>query len=269
MTVISEALRGTLQKQGLPMDQAEVIHQGVPLERFPFQPLARNRGQPLRLLYAGQLSRTKGVHTLLRALEQLRAKGRSDFHLNIAGTGVPAYRAELEAIRTQGYLIDAVTFLGQIPHDRMTSVYQDHHVLVFPSEWEEPFGLSHLEAMACGTAVISTTTGGSAELIRHQKNGLAFKAGDVGELESQILILLDSERERRRLVDGGRAWVEEHHSFDGYVDRLEAFLSEAHRCVQNRSSPVRSPVWRKGTGNPNALRNRVRWRGAEVPWGSW
>jgi glycosyltransferase involved in cell wall biosynthesis len=228
MTVISEALRGSLQRQGFPMDTAEVIHQGVPMEDFPFRPLAREDGEPLRLLYAGQLSRAKGVHTLLRAVGRLKAGGRHDFHLNIAGTGVPAYRAELASILEEEGLSGWVTFIGQIPHGRMTSVYQDHHVLVFPSEWEEPFGLSHVEAMACGTSVVSTTTGGSAELIRHGENALAFEAGNAVDLETQIRLLLDSDEDRCRIVEGGREWVEEHHSLDRYADRLEDFLERVH-----------------------------------------
>lgn len=155
-----------------------------------------------------------------------REPRRRDFHLNIAGTGVPAYRAELEAIRTRENLTDAVTFLGKIPHTRMASVYQAHHELVFPSEWQEPFGLSHIEAMVCGTAEISTITGGSAELIRHGQNALAFYAGDVADLEAQLRILLDSAPERQRLLNGGRSRVEKHHSLRGYVDRIEESLGQ-------------------------------------------
>lgn len=224
MTVISEALKGKLQAQGLSMDQARVIHQGVPLEQFPFRPRNREPGEPLHILYAGQLSRTKGVHTLIRALGGMKAENLDDFRLEIAGTGVPAYRAELESMVAAEGLSERVTFLGQIPHSRMNSVYQDHHVLVFPSEWDEPFGLSHIEAMACGTAVVSTLTGGSAELVRNGENALAFEAGNHDELGSRIRHFLASEDDRRRIALGGRRWVEEHHSFRGYVDRLEGFI---------------------------------------------
>lgn len=225
MIIISQALKKILLNQGLQISEAEVIYQGVSLEQFPFRPLERAEGQPCRLLYAGQLSRAKGVHTLLEALGQLNRSESSNFHLDIVGSGVPAYEAELRSAVAEENLGENVTFVGQVPHERMTEIYQDHHIFIFPSEWEEPFGLTHLEAMACGTAVISTTTGGSAELIRHGRNGLAFQAGDPDDLALRLGELMGDEAERRKLVRGGRTWVEEHHSFEGYVNRVEAFLS--------------------------------------------
>ena len=64
-------------------------------------------------------------------------------------------------------------------------VYRQHDALLFTSEWEEPFALTPLEAMACGLPVIGTTTGGSKELFRCGSNALTYTAGNHHELAAQ------------------------------------------------------------------------------------
>lgn len=226
MTIISQALKDNLLTLGAPVQSALVIHQGVPLDQFPPAAQPRQAGQPLRLLYAGQLSRVKGVHTILEALGRLSSAGQGDFVMDIAGEGVAQYKSELRATVQRLDLAERVNFLGQVGREAMPALHQDHQVLVFASEWAEPFGLSHLEAMASGLAVVSTTTGGSAELIRDGQNALAFAAGDPADLAAKLARLLADEPLRRRLAQAGRRWVEERHSFSGYVDRLEGWLGQ-------------------------------------------
>lgn len=217
VTVISHALRNRLLDQGLPLWHARVIYQGIPLERFPYQPLPRLPEQPLRLLYVGQLSANKGVHTLLEAVAQ------SQYQVTLVGDGVADYEERLRQLAGPS---DRVTFLGRVPHQRVAALYREHHVLVFPSIWEEPFGLSHLEAMASGCAVVSTTTGGSAELIRSGHNAIAFQPGQSQELRGALDHLSNEEGLRQNLLANARSWVQERHSLEGYIERLEGFLLE-------------------------------------------
>ena len=79
----------------------------------------------------------------------------------------------------------------------------------------------------CNWATAPTTTGGSAELIRHQENALAFQAGASDDLAEQILRLADDEVFRIALIDRGRRYVEENHSIDVYSRNLEDFLRRA------------------------------------------
>jgi glycosyltransferase involved in cell wall biosynthesis len=222
--VNSQALKRSLLAQRVPFEDSRVIYHGVPLDRFPFRPSPRLPGPPCKILYVGQLSRAKGVHTLLRAAGHLRRRGEP-FHLDMAGCGVPSYEGELRRIAAEEGVQGS--FLGHVPHHQLPPIYQQHHILVFPSEWEEPFGLTHLEAMASGCAVVSTRTGGSAELIRHGENALAFRAGDALDLAEKLAILMHGEAERQALVRRARAWVEEHHGFDRYIREIELFLRGA------------------------------------------
>lgn len=225
-TVNSEALKRALVTNGVPAEQAQVIYHGVPLDQFPFRPSPRISGTSCQLLYVGQLSRAKGVHSLLRAASHL-LRGGEDFQLDIAGSGVPSYERELRKIAQVEGIERRVRFMGQIAHAEIPQVYQRHHVLAFPSEWEEPFGLTHLEAMASGCAVVSTRTGGSAELIRYGQNALAFQAGDARDLAAKLRALMRDEAVRQALVRRARAWVEAHHAFDHYLRDTESFLRVA------------------------------------------
>jgi len=107
----------------------------------------------------------------------------------------------------------------------MPQVYRSHDALVFTSEWEEPFALTPLEAMASGIPVIGTLTGGSIELLRHRENALTYKAGDAEELASRILELDSEPALRERMARTAHA---EMARYDQPVitDQIESFLVE-------------------------------------------
>jgi glycosyltransferase involved in cell wall biosynthesis len=249
-TVNSEALKRALIAQGVPVEHAQVVYHGVPLDQFPFRPSPRVAGTSCQLLYVGQLSRVKGVHTLLRAAGLLLRSGE-DFQLDIVGSGVPSYERTLRKISRAEGVDQRVNYAGQVAHDEIPQVYQRHHVLAFPSEWEEPFGLTHLEAMASGCAVVSTRTGGSAELIRYGQNALAFQAGDAQDLAAKLRGLMRDEAARQALIRRARAWVEARHAFDLYLREVESLLRAATAPALPRlrgralGAPLPADAWSK------------------------
>lgn len=115
-------------------------------------------------------------------------------------------------------------FTGQIAHDAMPALYRDHDILLFPSIWPEPFGLTHLEAMASGTPVVSTADGGHGEFLRENENALIFPKEDEETLARQLLRMANEPGLSERLAQAGRRTVEQGFSLDGYVSRLEDFL---------------------------------------------
>lgn len=225
ITIISEFLKRTLTAGGTPIEHAEVIYQAVEMNGLPFAPMARTSDGPLRVCYVGQVEVKKGVHTLIEAVAACR--GDVDIQLDIVGTGVPDYADRLVALAEVRGITDRVSFLGHVPHDEIGSVLREHHVLVFPSVCPEGFGLSHVEAMASGCAVISTLEGGSAELIRDRVNALAYDAGDASALADCLNALATDEDLRMGLARRARLWVEERHSFPHYLDQLQDFLERA------------------------------------------
>lgn len=226
VTIISKALQNNIARQGLDLSHAQVIYQGIRIDALPFRFNPYRAEHDFKIFYAGQISQNKGVHTIIKALGLARKK-MPNISLTIAGTGVPDYRLKLEEIIRNLDLGQHVTFAGKVAHEELPELHYRHHCFVFSSEWEEPFGLTHLEAMALGNPVISTTTGGSAELIIDGSNALAYQAGNEQELAQAIFQMADNDSLRKELAFNAREYVQNHHSFDGYVDQIEIFMQQA------------------------------------------
>jgi glycosyltransferase involved in cell wall biosynthesis len=197
-----------------------------------------------RIVFVGRVSPEKGVHVLLEAFEQVLDRfpnARLDvvgvagsmialpysYHIGLSrdpevtklaryyGTnllekvrrqllpGGLSYFADLQ-LRLKGQLAPKVTFHGQLPHSDLLDVYRNADVLVFPSVWNEPFGMPIVEAMACGLPVIATRGGGIPEIVEEGTTGLLVERGDAAELSRAIVRLLEDNALRQAFADSGR-----------------------------------------------------------------
>lgn len=227
LTCISRALRDDLANLGVAMDGAQIIYQGIPVESFPMKPDPGGLGAPPRILYAGQLHAYKGVHTLVEAVRMLQERGLAAPRVTIAGAGPEEYVSGLRAEADRAG-VDA-RFPGRVPQNELAALYRENDIFAFTSTWREPFGLTHLEAMASGTPVVSTHEGGHGEFLRHGENALLFEGGDAEGLADRLAALMGDEGLRRRLALAARREVEESFSMKRYVGDLEAFLQGALR----------------------------------------
>jgi glycosyltransferase involved in cell wall biosynthesis len=237
VTCISKTLRADLLALHVPVADSRIIYQGIPLEQFPLKEHPGSLGSPPRLLYVGQLHPYKGVHTLLAAAAVLRRDRGLPLRLSIAGDGPAEYREQLQR-QAESEGLD-VAFLGRLPHDALPALYRENDIFVFTSAWREPFGLTHLEAMASGTPVVSTCDGGHGEFLRHQENALTFEKENAGELADRVLTLVQDGDLRGRLARVGRREVEEHFTLRRYVDDLEQFLGLGSGCALPRPTTHR------------------------------
>jgi glycosyltransferase involved in cell wall biosynthesis len=232
-TCISQRLKTNLLARKIPVERAQVIYQGIPIARFPLKPLPGAIGRPARLLYAGQLHAYKGVHTLIEAAQLLAAQGL-DFTVSLVGEGTPEYRNELMQSAAAGKA--QIEFCGKRAHAEMPALYREHDIFVFPSIWPEPFGLTHLEAMASGTPVVSTANGGQGEFLCDGENALVFREESAAALADCIARLMREPELARRIACGGRQAVEAQFTLAGYVKRLETFLLQVVRDESGEKS---------------------------------
>jgi len=176
---------------------------------------------PLRkLLYVGRVVEDKGVMTALRAMREL--KGELPVELTICGNGDADYVKQLKQYVQENALPVTFTSAGMA---EMAAMYQRHDALLFTSEWEEPFALTPLEAMASGLPVIGTTTGGSIEIFRDGENALTYKAGNATELAGRIRTLAADPLLARRLATTALAEISRY-SLPVIVDQIEAYLQD-------------------------------------------
>lgn len=167
-----------------------VIHWGIDTALFAPAEIERRPSSPMRLLFVGQIIPEKGVATLIEAVTQLIAETPGTVILTIVGgTSKPAYLEQLRKTVRATDLGGAIQFMGKKERHELVEFYHEHDVLVLPSIWDEPFAITPLEAMACGLAVVATTTGGSAETFRDGENSLTFPAGDARACAAAIVRL--------------------------------------------------------------------------------
>jgi glycosyltransferase involved in cell wall biosynthesis len=191
---VSAYLRERAVAAGVAVDGAPVVHAGIDPDLFP---AAEERTWDGSLLCLGRLDPRKGVATAIEALAQLPG-----CTLRCVGAGDEAHRERLAAVAAEYGLAPRVRF-ERVPRTEVAGVYAAADALLFCVEWPEPFGLVPLEAMAVGTPVIATGTGGSAEYLRDGENCLLVEAAAPEALAGAVDRLAGDTELRRRLRAGG------------------------------------------------------------------
>jgi glycogen(starch) synthase len=222
---VSARVRALLVEAGLPIQHAHIIHGGTDIERFPGVRRQDDLSGNLKLLYAGQLVRHKGVHTAIEAMAKLvNERSINQITLTLVGSGHPDYEAYLRDLVARGHLHDIVTFHEPVSKDKMPAILQQFDVLIFPSIYEEPLARMTQEAMASGLVVVGTTTGGTLEILRDGETGLTFAPEDADGLAKQVARLITDPDLRCRLAQAGRQTVLENFTLDKMVKEIEAYL---------------------------------------------
>jgi glycosyltransferase involved in cell wall biosynthesis len=239
---VSEHMRTLHRGAGLQFPSSEVIHGGVPVEQF-YQPLAARRGvaDRLRILYVGQMTPDRGLHTVIEALAQLQSASPSRIVLSVAGGGQEDYERQVRAQVDELHLTERVTFLGRVPHAAMPALYKEHDLLVFPSMRDEGLPLTMVEAMLAGCAVATTGSGGAVEVATAAELPL-FPKGDAAAL-ARILAFMAAHPEKvLEVASRGQNVAVKEFSFDRMMERWLGTLSRIHQgalAMSGAASPGR------------------------------
>ncbi|MFD0980303.1 glycosyltransferase family 4 protein [Tropicimonas aquimaris] len=228
------------------------------------------RSGPQRLLFVGRLSPEKGIHVLLDAFNEV-ARRRDDIELDlVGGAGLLPYSFHVgvsddpldatlrgfygETLRGKLYrqilanqtaflkdmkarvdpdAVERVNFKGALPHDTIHDLYSASTIVVFPSVWNEPFGMPVAEAMAAGVPVIATESGGIPEIVDYGRAGILVPRGDAASLTQAIDDLLDAPEQRRHLSIEGRARMRGDFTWPVLTRKLEAIYERAIELRHN------------------------------------
>ena len=211
--------------KGAKIISSKVIYCGLETDKFPF--CQENFNFPNQILFVGQIVRHKGVHTAIEAMDILiNKKNRKEFNLAIIGPIVDkSYYLFLQKLIKKNNLVNKVKFVGQVEHKEMTNIYRNHGLLIFPSIWDEPFGITILEAMASGLVVIATGTGGSAEIVKDGKNALIFPKENAKKCAECILMAQNPEL-RYQLRQQARKDVENYFNFSKTINQINQDLQQ-------------------------------------------
>ena len=220
--VISESTRDDLVERGIPRTRIDVVHCGVDHERYHVDTAVPKSAAPT-LAFVGRLRRYKGLDWVLRALPAVRARVPG-VRLEIIGDGPFA-----DALRRQADhsgLDSAVSFLGFLPAAEKVRRLQSAWALLQPSP-KEGWGLTVVEAAACGTPAVATDAPGLRDSVRRDETGLLVPfADDVAMSDALTRVLLD-EPLRERLRRGAIDWASRFRWDECGQRSMDALLAEA------------------------------------------
>ena len=176
------------------------IHNGIPVERFSFNSKPGNY-----LLYLGYINEEKGADIAVQVAK------RAGMKLILAGDnrGTEAFFEE----KVRPYLDRNIQYVGPVGFEEKNELYKNALAVLAPLRWHEPFGLTLVEAQACGTPVIALNKGAAKEVISHDKTGF------VVETEEEMINAIKKVGSIDRSFC--RKWVEDNFSVEKMTDRYE------------------------------------------------
>lgn len=174
------------------------------------------------LMFTGRITAEKGVKEAIQVAKQAQKK------LYIIGPIDHGQQHYFEQ-HIKPELDDQILYLGRMDQNQLPKYYQKAMAVLTPVQWEEPFGLTTIEAMACGAPVISLHRGAAPEIIQDGKTG--FVVHSVAEMAEAVAQVVDIKRK------DCREYVEKHFSLETMVDGYEkAFQSLLEQKPQSGPS---------------------------------
>ncbi|PCC67152.1 phosphoheptose isomerase [Nannocystis exedens] len=183
------------------------------------------------ILQLGRMVPRKGVDNVVRALARLPGDMRA--RLVVVGGESrrpdPALTPEigrLMAVARDEGVADRVTFVGSRARGELRDYYVAADVFV-STPWYEPFGITPLEAMACGVPVIGANVGGIAHTVAHGETGYLVPPNDPDALAEKLALVLSQPRLARRLAQLGLQRVHAMFTWEKVAARLAVAFTAA------------------------------------------
>jgi glycosyltransferase involved in cell wall biosynthesis len=199
---ISESTVEDLVKRGIQRDRVFLVHCGLDHGTFCPDSSVEISEEPT-VIFLGRLRKYKGVQILLRAMVKVRERVPRA-RLVVVGDG--PYKGPLERLAARLGIAELVTFAGFVPSGERVRMLRKSHVAVSPSP-KEGWGLTVVEANACGTPVVASRSPGLRDSVRHGETGFLVKHGDVEELAGRIVDVLSDGALRGALSEGALRWA--------------------------------------------------------------
>lgn len=208
--VLSNFMKCNLLKNGVAEEKIKIIHPFLNLPPLPERKWT-NRDIP-QIVFAGQQVMSKGTPLFLEAISKLR----STASVRILGTG--SRLNDFIKLAEQMGVKNRISFDGWVQNP--LEVFKNSDIAVFPSLWQEPFGLSGIEAMSCGIPVVGFDVGGVSEWLKNGFNGILVPERDTTAMATAIDKLLVNEELRKTLGYNARQGVEKDYSKQKFLNNF-------------------------------------------------
>lgn len=215
------SLSDNQRKDAPRLNYVETVYNGIDVENYPFNPNPKDY-----FLWVGELSPRKGI------LEVIKIAKLAKIKLILAGKIPPAGRQSNDYLFFKKYIAKElnkgnIIYAGEKTKDGLKNLYKNAIAFLFPLQWEEPFGLVMVEAMACGTPVIAFRRGAVPEIVENGKTGFIVRPTDKSgaiNIEGFIGVIDKIGKIDRRAC---RSAAEERFSIEKMIDGYEKVYSRA------------------------------------------
>ncbi len=169
------------------------------------------------ILFLGRISWKKGLDILVKAFNSF-SRERKDLHLVIAGGDGAGYRIRVANLIDRLGLQDKVIFTGVLSGREKLQAYAGSDIFVL-SSYSENFGMSVIEAMACGLPVVISDKVGIYREVKDRNSGIIVEA-NTESVYKGIKKLLNDENLRKEIADKGKLFVNEFYDIDKVADKM-------------------------------------------------
>ena len=227
--VPTEFARSKFLEGGLPAEKIFVKSNFVSPDPQP------RTGVGKYAVFAGRLAPERRVNTLLNAWGHLSSR----IPLVIIGGGEQLSQLRMKA---RGNNLEMVEFTGLMEHSRTITAIKGARFLIFTSEWYETFGLTLVEAFACGVPVICSRMGAMKEIVDDGRTGLHFNPGDSEDLAEKVEWAWNHPERMQQMGEEARREYENKYTAEKNYPRLmEIYRQAAARFALESAAPGRSP----------------------------
>ena len=214
---VSESTKAELVRMGLRADDIEIIHNGV--DHVAYGPDESIRSDDPLIVCVTRLKKYKGAHLLLQAMPKVK---REIPNAKLVITGKGDYEPKLHALSRKLGLKDTVEFAGFVERGEKANLYRRAQVVVNPSA-KEGWGLTVMEANACGTPVVAANVQGLRDSVKDGETGLLYPHSDIDAMADAIVRLLKDKELRTKLGEQSMAWSRKF-TWDKAADEVEAMM---------------------------------------------
>jgi glycosyltransferase involved in cell wall biosynthesis len=227
---------------GIPESKMHVVPLGINFEGYEKRGYQKAEpGVPTQFVvgYFARVAPEKGLHVLADAYRLLRQRTlERRIKLEVAGYLAPEHREYLSGIERQigdWGLADEVRYRGVLDRDAKIAFLKGLDVMSVPATYDEPKGLSLLEAMAVGVPVVQPRRGSFVEIVERTGGGLLVEGSDAESIASGLQTLIESPSLAGELSERAFAGVREHYSVSNMAQRaIDAFASAECRATKEK-----------------------------------
>lgn len=228
---VSDYIKKQLIGTGIDENKITTIHHGIDTNRFSpsssdfvFKKFPRLQGRRI-IFHPARMGIAKGCDDSVKALRVIRERF-PDVILVLAGTNyiidwVNTQQKEVAYILhlIHKFGLEDYVFIDFFTHEVIHHMYQASEFAIYPSKFDEPFGLATIESMACGKPIIVTNMGGMVEVVKDGFNGFVIPVKDTQALAEKAILLLSKPFLKNELGLNARKTVEERFTKEIMTDK--------------------------------------------------